>query len=349
MNTEQTAFIGVDAGGTKTAALLATADGTVIARKLSGPANYQSIGREGAKSSLRAAIAPLLAEAAQRGLTVVAFGFGVSGLDRPQDREAIREQVQPLVPDDVPFVLVNDTFCILRAGTPDGVGVAVVSGTGPNTVAWDATGREARIGGLGQEFGDYGGGSDIAATALAAARRGHDGRGPATALYDHLVEHLEVDDLVDIADWFFPDSPRAFHQASLAPLVFDVAARGDEVALGILRNAGQELGLCARLTAEKLFQSDEELHLVMGGSLLQRGRIPVMREAIVTAVSARFPHTMPVVLGVEPVCGGVLLAMDRHLGLRGENGRMRPGAALRPWPEAEVVARLSMAEEGDKQ
>ena len=162
------------------------------------------------------------------------------------------------------------------------------------------------------------------------------------------MKHLGVDDLLDIADWFFPDSPRAFHQASLAPLVFDAAADGDLVAQDILLRAGAELGLCARLTAERLFAEDDELGLVMGGSLLQRGRVPIMREAIVAAVRARFPRTAPTVLSVEPVCGGVLLAMDRHLGLRGEDGRIRPGATSRQWPEAEVLTRLSAGGEGEK-
>ena len=125
----------------------------------------------------------------------------------------------------------------------------------------------------------------------------------------------------------------------LAPLVFDVAADGDAVARRILFEAGQELGLCARLVAARLFPTDAEFSLVLGGSVLQRGRIPLMREAIVGAVRNAFPKVRFCVLDTAPVCGGALLAWDRVHGLRGGEP-LAAAASLPAWPDADAQARL---------
>lgn len=335
------AVVGVDAGGTKTAAVLATPDGLVLARRVGGPANWQAVGRAFAEASLRDVLTPLAAAAAAHGRRVVAAAYGLSGLDRPADRVVLDEVVGAVNPAGSATLLVNDTFCILRAGTPDGVGVAVVSGTGPNTVGWGPDGTEHRLGGVGSELGDFGGGGDIGAEALRAARRGHDGRGPATSLHERIRAFLGVADLLDLVDWMVADSDRHFSPSVLAPLVFAAAADGDAVALGILRWAGEELGLCARLVAERLFRPEDAFPLVMGGSVLQRGALPVVRDAVVAGVQAAFPAARPRVLSAEPVCGAVLLALDRAAGLRG--GAALPAAAGWRWPDEGVQARLAAA------
>lgn len=335
------AVIGVDAGGTKTAGVLATPEGRVLARRVGGPANWQSVGRVAARESLRDVLGPLVAAARTEGRRVLAVAYGLSGLDRPADRRVLDEVVAAVNPEGAATLLVNDTFLILRAGTPDGVGVAVVSGTGPNTVGWGPDGTEFRVGGVGSEFGDFGGGGDIGAEALRAARRGHDGRGPATSLHDRILAFLGVGDILDLVDWFVADSGRHFGPSVLAPLVFEAAADGDAVAAGILRASGEELGLCARLVAERLFPRDAALPLVMGGSVLQRGALPLVRDAVVAGVRSAFPNVRPRVLSEEPVCGGVLLALDRATGRRG--GAALPEAAALGWPDPAVQERLATA------
>ena len=86
------AVLGVDVGGTKTAAVLATLEGEVIARQRAGAGNYQAIGLEPARAVYAEVVTPLLAEAERRGLSVDAAAFGLCGLDRPVD-EARLERV----------------------------------------------------------------------------------------------------------------------------------------------------------------------------------------------------------------------------------------------------------------
>lgn len=335
---ERLAVIGLDAGGTKTAAVLASVGGEVLARARSGPANYQAVGRTSARRALVEAIAPLVAAAESAGLSIATVAYGLSGLDRPRDAENLAPVLAAVTPPGARHVAVNDTFLILRAGTDDGVGVAVVSGTGPNTVGWGPSGAEARVGGLAGELGDFGGGGDIGLEGLKAARRGTDGRARPTVLTERFLRRYGLADVTDVVDWFLADAPRPFQAAELAPLVFEAAADGDAVARDILRAAGEELGLCARLVASRLFPADAVVPLVFGGSVLQRGSCPVMRDAIAAVVRAHFPLVDVRRLTVAPVLGAVLIALDALTGRR--FGPALPAAADVPWPDAGVRARL---------
>ena len=64
-------------------------------------------------------------------------------------------------------IVDNDTFAVLRAGTEQSWGVAVVCGTGINCVGIAPDGRHARFPALGAITGDWGGGYDVG---LAASR-----------------------------------------------------------------------------------------------------------------------------------------------------------------------------------
>lgn len=303
------AIAGIDAGGTKTAGMLVDLEGTIIGRSLAGPGNYQAIGVDAAEAELKRALYPLVDQAEAHGLELSAVGFGISGWDRPRDERVIRDMIERVCPD-TPRAVMNDTFLILRAGSDDGVGVAIVSGTGSNTVGRGADGREYRVGGLMNELGDFGGAADIGVEAIRSARRAVDGRGRATLLLPMILEELGLEDIEDIADMFIAEFDKRGDPASLAPLIFEAANEGDRVARELLERSGDELGLSARLTAVQLFRPDQTLILVLGGSLLQKGSNPAMRDAIADGVGTIFRHLDVRILQGPPVLGGVFHAVD---------------------------------------
>ncbi len=330
-------LLGVDAGGTKTAGLAMTTDGRVVAHVLAGPGNYQAVGVTAARATLSDVVGRLVEACRREGSKPGAVAYGLSGLDRRKDREvldAVTAEVAERIgePDLVRHrVLVNDTFLILRAGTDDGVGVAVVSGTGANTVGRGRDGREARVGGLASELGDSGGGTDIAIAGLRAARRGKDGRGPKTLIEDLVVERLGLEEIEDLVDFMIPQDgperpvPFGALAATLAPLVFEAAGAGDEVARGILVEMGRELGLCVRLVAERLFRPDEAFPLVFGGSVLTQASCPLFARTIEAEARAAFPRIEVRTIDAPPVLGAVLLAWD----LLAEQGLLDPEVASR--------------------
>ena len=330
------AVAGIDAGGTKTAGLLVDLEGRVLARSLAGTGNYQGPGAEAAGGEIRRALEPLFQAAAREGASLAAVGFGISGWDRPRDEEVIRAMVADACPA-VPTHIVNDTYLILRGGTPDGVGVAVVSGTGGNTVGCGPAGELHRVGGLLSELGDTGGGSDLGLLALKAARRGFDGRGRATTLTARIVDFWGLQHIEDAADRFIPEFGFAGGTSELAPLVFDAAAEGDRVARDLIETCGDELGLCARLVSERLFRPDDAFPLVLGGSVLQKGRGSLFRDAILAEVTKVFRCVRPLVLQGPPVLGGVFYAVD----LLKQRGGLPAGFA---WPSDGWQQRVREAE-----
>lgn len=335
------ALLGVDAGGTKTAGLAMTPEGRVVAHVVAGPGNYQAVGVAAARATLADVVRPLVEACRREALTPAAIAYGLSGLDRPKDR-AVLDRMTAAVAVELgepalaeARVLVNDTFLILRAGSDDGVGVAVVSGTGANTVGRGPDGREARVGGLASELGDTGGGTDIAIAGLRAARRGKDGRGPRTLIEDLVVRYLGLEEIEDLVDFMIPGDvegapsgprlPFGALASSLAPLVFEAAAAGDEVARAILTEMGHELGLSVRLVASRLFRPDDPFPLVFGGSVLTRATDPLFARTIEEEARTAFPRIEVRTLQAPPVLGGILLAWDWLV----EAGEMDPTRAAR--------------------
>ena len=170
-------LLGLDGGGSKTLALLADAEGRVIGRGIAGASNYQNIGETAAWAALDTAIAAAFADAGLEPSAVAAVGLGLAGVDRPEDR-ALFEGWAARRFGGAPVVIANDAELVLAAGTPDGWGIALISGTGSIVFGRSPQGEMARAGGWGHIMGDEGSGYAIGVEALP---RGHAPRSTAAA------------------------------------------------------------------------------------------------------------------------------------------------------------------------
>lgn len=312
-------LLGMDAGGTKTECVgLSLVDGRVHSVVGKG-SNWQGVGREAAEEVWREVIAELLERLGASVGDVVAAGLGIAGFDRPKDEAMIKEGFDRVLPG-VPRELDNDTYLILRAGSEDGVGVAVVSGTGANAVGCGRDGTRFRVGGLGSDFGDLGSASDIGVMGLRAAMRSLDGRGPKTLLSELITERLGLERLDDVADFFVADGKREeFHPGMLAPFVFEAAGLGDQVCVEVLRWAGRELAVSARAVARRLFAREECFPLVLGGSVLQKGSTSHVVGALMEEMGLEFPNFRGCVLQERPVAGALFYALDRYIANGGKD------------------------------
>jgi N-acetylglucosamine kinase-like BadF-type ATPase len=206
--------------------------------------------------------------------------------------------------------------------------VVVVCGAGNNCVGRAADGHTARFLALGPITGDWGGGHDLADHALREAARGEDGRGRPTKLSRAVADHFGLPSVeaVSIA-LHFGDLPmdRIFE---LAPVLFEVAASGDEVASALIdRQAAEILGQ-HRVAADRLGLLDRPHALVLGGGVL-RARHPQLHDQVVAGATAQAPMVEIIVLESPPVAGAALLALDA-LGL---------STAAEPVLRAQIAAR----------
>ena len=144
-------FGGVDAGGSKTLAVVVDERGRELGRGLAGSANYHTIGVDLAAAHVREAL-EAAAHAASGSLPLAGLWIGIAGVDRADDRDLWLPRLQPLA---ATVRLSNDAELILSA-LAGGVGVGLIAGTGSIAFGRDASGRTARAGGWGYLMGDEG-------------------------------------------------------------------------------------------------------------------------------------------------------------------------------------------------
>src|SRR2546423_11346478 len=143
--------LGIDAGGTRTMALLATADGKAIAAGAGGPGNFQAVGEDAARASIEAAIDAPLAAAPDGPVgreQVAAVAAGLAGMHVPADFERFTAIVGRLLPAGR-VRIYNDGEVALAAATGGREGIVVVAGTGSIAYGADCSGRHLRCGGGG--------------------------------------------------------------------------------------------------------------------------------------------------------------------------------------------------------
>ncbi len=300
-------FLGADVGATKTHLLIADESGRACGFGQSGPGSPEAVGYEGLAAALGLAAERALAGAGLSIGDVAAAGFGVAGLDWPCQEEPTRQAIRALGLA-APWAQVNDTVLGLLAGSPAGWGVAVVSGTGCNCRGWDRERRrQGRVTGNGAWAGEAAGAGELVGRALQAVAHEWTRRGPATQLTAVFLRYTGT------------RTPEEFLEKALtgqveldtaaAPLVFQVAAAGDQVAQELIRWAGRELGEMANAVIRQLAFETLAFDLVLVGSMFDGG--PMLIEPLRQTVHTLAPGARLVRLAVPPVVGAVLLAMEQ--------------------------------------
>jgi len=300
-------FLGIDAGATKTHALVADQDGHLRGLGQAGPGNWESVGLEGAYLAYATAMEKALAEAGLQVRDLCAAGYGLAGMDWPSDEARLGAVLDRLgVPG--PRILVNDAYAALRAGTHAGYGVAAIAGTGTTVAGRNARGECFRTFGEGMGLGDIGGAGDIVFWALRAAALAYTGRGQPTALTDRFLTLYGLESLAQLAEKLCRqqvEPPRA----ALAPMVFEVAEGGDQAACDVLRFVGRELGANAAAVARRVGLAGTRFDLVLAGGVF-RAQSSIFVAAVLEPVRAESPDVRPLILRTPPVVGSAFLGME---------------------------------------
>jgi N-acetylglucosamine kinase-like BadF-type ATPase len=320
-------FLGMDVGGTRTRALIADENGRALGLGEAGPGNHEVVGYDGLRKALSLSLEEAIEAADRDGMrgmgqfaaSCAGAGFGMAGFDWPSEREATLEAISVLGLS-CPLSVHNDSALGLAAGSKDGYGINVSAGTSNNCYGlWPSKGGgtvEGGIAGASSAVGEEGGGIEIAKRAVVAVNHARIKRGPDTMIEELLLSRTGYRDAAAFIEAVA--SERLEATAAWAPLVFEAAASGDGVAMGILDWAGRELGESALAVARQIGIEGESFDLVLSGSLFSLK--PSLAAGIAAALSGRAPGARLTSLGAPPVAGGVLLGM-RAAGLDTGNRR----------------------------
>ncbi len=300
------AFLGIDAGGTKTVCRIADAHGQTLAQVRGPGANLQNAGELQVEKVLHDVIERATREA---DVWPRSACIGMAGVDREDDAAVVRGILSRLVPR-CGVLVVNDALIALEAGAPGAPGVVVIAGTGSIAYGRDDRGRAARAGGWGYVLADEGSGYWLGRQVLRRVLRAADGRGPATALTSRVLAHYEVAQPRDLVREIYAGRFKPSTVAAIASLAETAADEGDPWALELIRRGAEELAVSARavLTA---------LSLPAGPVLLAGGifrAVPRLRAGVVHTLEAQVPGVRVSTLPDEPVAGAVSLARAHQEG-----------------------------------
>jgi glucosamine kinase len=234
-------LLGVDGGGTRCRARLATTGGTTLAEAVAGPANIRLDMEESFAAVFQAGAQCLR----QAGLSTRDSGrivacLGVAGASEPGCRAAAQRHRHPY--HDMVVTTDAQAACVGAHAGRDGA--VIVVGTG--SIGWaEVAGRQFRFGGWGLAVSDEGGGAWLGREALRRLLWAHDGRIPWTGLLSALFERFHSDPHA-IVRWSANAAPKDL--GSLAPAIVDHLAANDPVAVELMRRAARHVdALAARL------------------------------------------------------------------------------------------------------
>jgi N-acetylglucosamine kinase-like BadF-type ATPase len=295
-------ILAVDGGNSKTDLALVDADGLVQALVRGGLSSPHHLGLEQALDVLER----LREEAGANGSATVGV-LAMAGVDFPsEEQEFLRAASGRSWAESLS--VVNDTFAVLRAGTERGWGVAITCGAGINCVGVAPDGRHARFPALGSITGDWGGGYDVGLTAVSAAARSEDGRGPRTTLERSVPAFFGVATPLELAEAIHRGRIEQRRVIELAPLVLAEAA-DDAVAAEIVEKLASEIVTMARVALTRLGLEREPVEVLLGGGLFRAGN-----HRLLSAVEAGLRELAPDVIvrstGVPSIVGAALLGLD---------------------------------------
>lgn len=299
--------IGVDAGGTATRCVLASADGRVLGRGEAGGANQRSSDGDNA-GRLTETIRGALGDVPPNRVGAGVFGIaGAGSAGRAAARGAAQSAWRSAGLHGRPDV-VTDIAVAFAAGTSAKVGTVLIAGTGAVAAAVDVEEIVARCDGYGWLLGDEGSAVWQGREAIRAALAAIDGRGRPTNLARAVPRLLLGEEgaaqagagglaqaIVAVAHERSPA-----HFGTLAPVVGRAAAAGDAAAADIAADAAARL-----LAAVDAVRADPGRPVVLAGSVLDEGPVA---DAVRAGLAERRLHF---VTAAEGALGAAALALRR--------------------------------------
>lgn len=300
-------FVGVDAGGTKTAFILCDEKGSILAEHRAEGGGFITIGAEGVRRTVAGGVDVLCARAGIARGEITWAGVGFPGYGEMDGAEA-------LILDACRAALGSDRVtceCDCYLGWAGSLalmpGINIVAGTGSICYGVSAAGESARSGGWGA-FCDEGSCTWIGGRLIAAFAKQADGRRPRTRLYPMFREAMEIDkDEHFIHPLNHEIATKRGEAARIQVVAERIARAGDPVARVIYDEAAGELCEAIVAVRDKLAMGDG-FAVSYSGGLFRSGDCILtplrarVAEAGGTLVAPRFP----------PEIGAVLMAMRAY-------------------------------------
>jgi N-acetylglucosamine kinase-like BadF-type ATPase len=295
--------LGIDAGNTKTIALIADTAGTVLGWGRAGSSNIY-VSKPRALLALDQAVQAARSRAGLTGSTFASVTLSSAGADWPEDFVLLGQALAERAWAEHAQV-VNDAVGALRAGTPHGTGVAVACGTSAGVAARSASGAVWHS----SYWQEPEGADELAKFTLRAVYRAELGIDPPTTLTARVLEHYgqeSVEALLHALTRRDRRPPRRLGR--LARILLDEAESGDPTSLKLVRFQGQALGDYALAAARQVGLDGPYMLVTSGGVMRHPSRVLI--GALMERVKAVNPQVEWQASRHEPVFGALLHALE---------------------------------------
>ena len=307
-------FLGIDAGATKTQAVLGTV-ADVLARVHGGSIKITRVDESTADYNLAALLSSIAVQSGVALDSITSTCVGLSGIAIPRVANWVRSGLISRISGEI--VLCGDEEIALDAAFHGGRGILVVAGTGSNVVGRTCDGRLFHAGGWGPILSDQGAGSRIGLLALRAIFHAMDAE-EQTSLLPALHtawKTKSVEELVDLGNRI-----PVVEFSLLAPMVAKSAAEGDVIARRVLQQSGEELADLVLLAMRKgiRFETAASAHsqpvdsapwtVACTGSVIEQ--ISLLREWMIAEVHRADPTVRFLSSPVDPPLGALWRARN---------------------------------------
>ena len=238
------AYVSVDGGATKTLAACYDDDGKILGVAANGPSNFRNIGTDNAATNIRDAVLNSVERAGINKTEIDKITFALAGVkDSQKSTEIIDTFIQKLELK-LPYTLLNDGEAGYNCRFFREDGIIAAPGTG--MIAYGKSGsRFDRTSGWGWLIGDEGGAFYIGRRSLQEAAKIADGRTSGESQFlATLMKFFSVTEPRQLVNEVYSNPINIRRIASIARIVSELSASGDEKARDILQEAAAEAGKC---------------------------------------------------------------------------------------------------------
>jgi glucosamine kinase len=261
-----TCYLGIDAGGTSTRAVLVTRHGRIIGYGTAEAGNYHNVGLKTAGQRMTEAVTAAWRTAGKPVQAASHAFLGCAGVKSRLDASRVRAIAESAELAKAGEVTVeNDLFNALAGGLSGRPGIALIAGTGTNCLGRNEEGATHMCGGWGWLLDDDGGAFGLALSAIRAALRSADNRQRPTTLLPAVLAFFKLTEPNEILARFYTESWTPGEIANFAPVVTRLAAEGDATAQSILASNARALRELVSGTIRALNFSTPPEVVLLGG------------------------------------------------------------------------------------
>ena len=305
---QQKLVVGVDGGGTKTIAALASLEGKILKLAKAGPSSFMKVGVEKTAFNIAKAIEKLFKN--KKNIKILSTFIGLAAIEENKEMKRVimkqllrKKEISKIFKGKVK--IGSDQIIGFKSGTDENRGVVLISGTGAVAHGW-CDKKEAHASGWGW-LADEGSAFWVGQKAYQAVFKDLDGRSSKTLMTSLFFKKFDIKKPGSFKKKILYGGNVIKKVSSLSVLVNEAAKKKDKIAISILKKAAKELALTAITVIKKLNFQNQKFPLVLVGSMFKSKTVLNTTKKEIKKTAPKVKFILP---KSEPVIGAVKLAIE---------------------------------------